>query len=184
MQDVPSVSVRRMPSAPRPCTRAGKPRGSPTRPAALVAAPAPPPPWGASRLFQPPPRLGTGGGAGQAPTQRGPGLPKPRQQALPDSGLRSRGEAGRGPEGGIPAGIPTPTAQFVHFLPWLQISTISLMGHLRPLPAAWPCPDPGRGQEGPCPASSKFAPSHAFSQHPAERPLDASRGAGPECRGD
>lgn len=99
-------------------------------------------------------------------------------------GSNPKGRLGGAPRGGIPAGIPTPTAQFVHFLPWLQISTISLTGHLRPLPAAWPCTDPGRGQDGPCPASSKFGTGHAFNQHPAERPLAARRGARPECRGD
>lgn len=40
---------------------------------------------------------GTRGGAGEAPTQRGPGLLMPRQQALPDSGLRSRGRLGGAP---------------------------------------------------------------------------------------
>lgn len=50
---------------------------------------------------------------------------------------RSPGRGGhRG--GGIPAGIPTPPPQFVHFLPWLQISTISLSGHLQPLPLPGP----------------------------------------------
>lgn len=51
------------------------------------------------------------------------GVPGPGHQ-----GFLTLGSGGHG--GG---GIPTPPRQFVHFLPWMQISTISFVGHLRPL---------------------------------------------------
>ena len=123
--------------------------------------------------------LGTGGGAGRAPTPRGPELLRPRHQALPDSGPRSPGGGGhRG--GGIPAGIPTPPPQFVHFLPWLQISTISFSGHLRPLPL----PGPELTLAGDrtvlvLPAPS-WEPGWPSVKHPASRPQDAQKGAEPE----
>ena len=123
--------------------------------------------------------LGTGGGAGRAPTPRRPELLRPRHQALPDSGPRSPGGGGH-QGGGIPAGIPTPPPQFVHFLPWLQISTISLSGHLRPLPL----PGPELTLAGDrtvlvLPAPS-WEPGWPSVKHPDSRPWDARRGSEPE----
>lgn len=81
-----------------------------------------------------------------------------------------------GSGGDIPAAIPAPPRQFVHFLPWLQISTISFWA------ASGLCPLPGpaltRRDRGPsCLASSDFGSNTAFNPASAKKPW----GAGKKC---
>lgn len=65
--------------------------------------------------------------------------------------------------------IPAPPRQFVHFLPWLQIPTISFSA------ASGLCPLPGPAltprDRGPsCPASSDFGSSAALNPASAKKP--------------
>lgn len=81
--------------------------------------------------------------------------------------LRVWGLGGCG--GNIPAAIPAPPRQFVHFLPWLQIPTISFSA------ASGLCPLPGPAltlrDRGPsCPASSEFGSSAALNAASAKKP--------------
>lgn len=76
---------------------------------------------------------------------------------------------GGGSGGDIPAAIPAPPRQFVHFLPWLQIPTISFSA------ASGLCPLPGPAltlrDRGPsCPASSDFGSSTALNPASAKKP--------------
>lgn len=93
--------------------------------------------------------------------------PWPKHQALP--GLAPRLGFGGGSGGDIPAAIPAPPRQFVHFLPWLQIPTISFSA------ASGLCPLPGpvltlRDRGPSCPASSDFGSSIALSPVSAKKP--------------
>lgn len=120
----------------------GKVRGSPTHPTVLTAAARSsstlgPLPFASNTL---PSRrsiwLGTGGVQGRHPLSGGQSSRSQDSRHFLTSGSDPEGRLGGAPSGGIPAGIPTPTTQFVHFLPWLQISTISLTATsgLCPLP--------------------------------------------------
>lgn len=118
----------------------GKSRGSPVCMAvaetgSTVPAPAPPPSWGPSRLFANIPyRPLTADRRWCSTGTHSAGARTPEAKTAGTSWLWAQipGEAGRGTQGGI----PTPTTQFVHFLPWLQISTIpsQAISGLCPLP--------------------------------------------------
>lgn len=76
--------------------------------------------------------------------------------------------------------IPAPPQHSVHFLSWLQISTASFAGHLRPLPAAWPRADP-RGDRW-----SLSCPLRVWSQlcpQPSALPRGPGREQGVSRRG-
>lgn len=184
---MPSKEVRLL---PRPTLDSRGPRapgwgllrGGPTRmvgetglPALALAPPLPRPP------SPKPPReslpLGAGPGGG------GMGRHRPAPAKVPPawtpgaSGLRAPVSVWGGARRGR---IPAPPQHSVHFLPWLQISTASFAGHLRPLPAAWPRADP-RGDRW-----SLSCPLRVWSQlcpQPSALPRGPGREQGVSRRG-
>lgn len=143
----------------------------------LVQLPAPPPPCcGPSTTLRPlrlfPTLLldglwlGTGGGTGRAPTPGGKSSSgQDTSHFLPlGPDLRREGWGGAAPRGrhsswhsnssSTISPFPALAANFNHFL----------LGPPPASAAAWPCADPGRGQDGPCPASSNFGTSLALNQ--------------------
>lgn len=127
-----------------------------------------------SRFLPPPlrpprkPPAGTRRWHREAPTQQQP-------NALPAGHFLLWAPVPRGHGGGTEGPHSTSSLTVCPFPALAANVNHFLVGHLRPLPAAWPCSDLGRDRTVLVLPARSLEPAVPSAEHPAKRPLDASR---------